>query len=76
MRTVHQQNTFEKYIFDVITKAGFDVLFARATRESPLVLLFGHASCNTRESPLVLLFSHITRDTRESSLVILPVKVP
>lgn len=39
VRTIHQQNTFEKYIFDGITKAGFDVLFARGTRESSLVIL-------------------------------------
>lgn len=55
VRTVHQQNTFEKYIFDGITKAGFDVLFARDTRESPLVLLFGHVARAARESPLVIL---------------------
>ena len=48
VRTVHQRNTFEKYIFNGITKAGFDVFFARATRESPLVLLFGHVIRNTR----------------------------
>ena len=64
VRTVHQQNTFEKYIFDEITKAGFDVLFARDTRESPLVLLFGHVARDTRESPLVLLFGHVARAAR------------
>lgn len=54
VRTAHQKNTFEKYIFDGITKAGFDVLFARAARESPLVL-FSHVARATRESPLVIL---------------------
>ena len=71
VRTVHQRNTFEKYTFDGITKASFDVFFARNTRESPLVLLFGHATRATRESPLVLLFGHATRAARESPLVLL-----
>ena len=39
VRTIHQQNTFEKYIFDGITKAGFDALFARDTRTRESLIL-------------------------------------
>lgn len=44
------------------------MLFARAARESPLVLLFGHATRAARESLLVLLFGYVIRNARESLL--------